>query len=391
MSPLILSGHATAIEGRAAGKARRVLRLNAPDVIPADYDPIHDAALSKSESETRQAIAVGFGTIVTSEDIAHADAADCAIQVGKSFDYLAFGDVIGVHTSSRRMRSLYRKSERHVTMLITERCNNYCLMCSQPPKDIDDGWILQEVAATLRLIDPSTTTITFTGGEPLTDTDDFLGLIEIAKAALPETRIQVLTNGRAFADPEVAKAWAAIKHPNLSAAIPVYSAVDHLHDYVVQAKGAFDETILGILRLKNLGQHVQIRMVLHALTIPRLKETAEWFARNLPYVDHVALMGLENTGFAIANDKELWIDPIDYQAELAHAVTVLRSAKVNVSVFNLPLCVLAPEVRPYAVQSISDWKNSYVEACDQCTLRADCAGFFSSGRPKFSRGIVPFQ
>jgi hypothetical protein len=43
-------------------------------------------------------------------------------------------------------------------------------------------------------------------------------------------------------------------------------------------------------------------------------------ARNLPFVDHVALMGLENTGFAIANDAMLWMDPLDYGDGLARAV-----------------------------------------------------------------------
>jgi hypothetical protein len=38
------------------------------------------------------------------------------------------------------------------------------------------------------------------------------------------------------------------------------------------------------------------------LTAPIIEDTARWIARNLPFVDHVALIGLENTGFAIAND-----------------------------------------------------------------------------------------
>ena len=77
------------------------------------------------------------------------------------------------------------------------------------------------------------------------------------------------------------------------AAIPVYASVDHIHDHVVQAKGAFDETILGILKLKHRGQRVEIRVVLHALTAPIIEDTGRWIARNLPFVDHVALMGLE--------------------------------------------------------------------------------------------------
>ena len=141
--------------------------------------------------------------------------------------------------------------------------------------------------------------------------------------------------------------------------------------------------------LKNRGQAVEIRIVLHAITAPRLRETCAWIARNLPFVDHVALMGLENTGFAIANQDLLWIDPVDYRDQLAAGVDVLSTSGVNVSVYNLPLCVLDPRVRPFAVQSISDWKNAYLPECDDCSVRRDCAGFFSTGRPKFSRGIVP--
>ena len=119
---------------------------------------------------------------------------------------------------------------------------------------------------------------------------------------LPDTAIHVLSNGRAFADSEVVAAWSALRHPNLTVGIPIYAAVDHVHNYVVQALGAFDETVLGILKLKNLGQRVEVQeSVLHATTVPRLVETCSWLARNLPFVDHVALMGLEDTGFAIAN------------------------------------------------------------------------------------------
>jgi His-Xaa-Ser system radical SAM maturase HxsC len=387
MTPLTLSGKVTAAIFKSSADSRRVLRLNNPSALPDRFEPIHDAALTQSDREIQSALALGFRNIVSSAPIEAAGAADCAIQLSPQFAYLAPGDLIGVQGATQRVRTLFRKGAKHNSLLVTERCNNYCLMCSQPPKDVDDGWILDELATAIPLIDRSAKAITFTGGEPLTEPDRFFELLAKTKTALPGTAIHVLTNGRAFADPAIAKAWAAIEHPNLSAGIPVYSAVDQLHDYVVQAKGAFDETILGILRLKDLGQHVQIRLVLHALTAPRLRETAEWFARNLPFVDHVALMGLENTGFAIANDKQLWIDPVDYQADLAHAVGVLSAARVNVSVFNLPMCVLDPSVRSFAVQSISDWKNAYVEECDACVARETCAGFFSSGRPKFSRGI----
>src|SRR5262249_55309329 len=161
-------------------------------------------------------------------------------------------------------------------------------------------------------------------------------MLEHCRDVLPQTAIHVLTNGRGFASSQTTKAWSAVGHPNLMAGIPVCSAVDTVHDYVVQAQGAFDETVLGVLKLKDQGQRVEIRVVLHAITAPRIVETCRWLARNLPIVDHVALMGLENTGFAIANDQLLWIDPVDYREQLAEGVHTLVAAKVNVSVYNLP-------------------------------------------------------
>ena len=311
------------------------------------------------------------------------------IVVPAQFSYFDAGDVIGIHAASGKFRALYRHNSRHNSFLVTERCNNYCLMCSQPPKDIDDRWILNEIRQSLPLLDKNTRTLTFTGGEPLSDWVDFISILADCRDQLPKTAVQVLTNGRAFAKSEIVDAWRRVDHPSLIAAIPVYAAVDHVHDYVVQAKGAFDETILGILKLKDRGQRVEVRVVLHAQTAPIISETCRWIARNLPFVDHVALMGLENTGFAIANEAQLWIDPIDYQAVLADAVDLLVAARVNVSVYNLQRCVLARSVWPYAVQSISDWKNAFVAECEPCTERVRCAGFFSSGRPRRSKAISP--
>ena len=311
------------------------------------------------------------------------------ICVSEKFNYLSHGDVIRFYPESGRFRTLYRRESRHNSFLVTDRCNHYCLMCSQPPKDIDDRWILDELKVVLPLVAKDTASVCFTGGEPLLDWREFIEVLALCREELPATAIHVLSNGRAFVRDEVVAAWAALRHPNLTVGIPIYSAIDHVHDYVVQAHGAFDETVLGILKLKDSGQRIEVRVVLHAITAPRIVETCKWLSRNLPFVNHVALMGLENTGFAIANADELWIDPLDYRAELAEGVNILASARVNVSVYNLQRCVLDRSIWRYAVQSISDWKNGYVEECDRCIEKDRCSGFFTSGRPRRSRGISP--
>jgi His-Xaa-Ser system radical SAM maturase HxsC len=385
VKPLVLSARSSAAELSALGAERQSWRLRSPATPPAGD---RDAALILQPNDWALADSNGYEFAI-SRDARPNGLTLSYVRVPVGFAELGEGDVIGIHPHSDRVRVLYRRSSKHNFFLVTERCNNYCLMCSQPPKKVNDGWLIDHIADALPLIDPATPSMTFTGGEPLTEWRRLIDLLELSRDVLPDTGIHVLTNGRAFSSLDVAHAWAAARHPKLSAGIPIYAAVDHIHDYVVQAKGAFDQTVLGVLRLKDLGQRVEIRVVLHAVTAPRLRETCSWIARNLPFVDHVALMGMEHTGFAIANDDKLWIDPIDYQEQLKAGVDVLSSVGVDVSVYNLPLCLLDPSVRPFAVQSISDWKNAYVEECGGCSARSNCAGFFSTGRPRFSRGIAP--
>jgi len=389
---LPLHGTAAFSRGVATTKPSYVVRLRSLPV-PAAISASEFVLVRSKEDLQEAARSPSRGVmIVSDEGLEHLpEAAHCTklISVPAKFSYFSDGDVIGLHPQSGRFRTLYRRASPYNSILVTDRCNHYCLMCSQPPKDVDDRWLLDEIRRALPLIAKDTRSLCFTGGETLTDWREFLDVLADARDELPETAIHVLSNGRAFARDEVVTAWAALGHPNLMAGIPVYAAVDHVHDYVVQARGAFDETILGILKLKDKAQRVEIRVVLHALTAPRIVETCKWLARNLPFVDHVALMGLENTGFAIANANELWIDPIDYRVGLAEGVSILAAARVNVSVYNLQRCVLDRSVWPYSVQSISDWKNGYVEECNRCIEKSQCSGFFTSGRSRQSRGIVP--
>src|SRR3546814_15099499 len=124
-----------------------------------------------------------------------------------------------------------------------------------------------------------------------------------------------------------------------------------------------DLNIRCILNLKKLGQRVEMRMVLHRHTIGRLDRFAEFVVRNLPFVDHVALMGLELMGFAKANADDLWIDPREHADIIADAAETLSRAGLWTSIYNLPLCVLAERARPFAPQSIIYWKREYWGAC----------------------------
>lgn len=314
-----------------------------------------------------------------------------SILLSTAYSYLGDGDVLRIVPHRRGLRVLFRRSANHNSFLLTEQCNNYCLMCSQPPKKIDDSWIVNHVLKAIPLIDQGAKEITFTGGEPTLLGDDLIRVLSACKSWLPRTAIHVLSNGRRFADPAFADAYAQVQHPDLMVGIPLYSDLSSIHDYVVQADGAFDETIRGILNLKRRNQRVELRVVIHKQTCERLPQLAEFLVRNLLFVDHVALMGLEITGFTRPNLADLWIDPFDYQNELESAVYQLAMYRMNVSIYNHQLCVLDSRLWPYAKKSISDWKNEYLPECLSCARQADCGGFFSSARFRYSDHIQPFS
>lgn len=304
--------------------------------------------------------------------------------------FLADGDVVSFDLERRTLRTQYRKNASFNALLVTERCNNYCLMCSQPPRDIDDSYLVDELLQVIRLMDRGIGEICLSGGEPTLLGDDLIRLIQAAKNYAPTKGLHILSNGRNFKDLGFAQKVANAAHPDLMIGIPLYSDISNIHDYVVQADGAYDETIRGILNLKRCGVKVELRVVLHQQTYERLPQLAEFISRNLLFLDHVALMGLEMTGFTKANLDELWIDPIEYQLQLVEAVQTLARFKMRVSVYNHQLCILDKRLLPYNVKSISDWKNEYMPECEPCLRKEECGGFFSSATFKYSDKIKPF-
>jgi His-Xaa-Ser system radical SAM maturase HxsC len=175
----------------------------------------------------------------------------------------------------------------------------------------------------------------------------------------------------------------------LGTSTPIFSMPDWLwlHDYIVQARGAFDQTVTGLHHLARWQVPVELRVVLHKLSIPRLHQLAEYIYRNLPFVIHVALMGLEPTGYTPYHRDKLWLDPYEYQDHLADAVDYLSLRGMHVSIYNLQRCVLPPSTWAYARQSISDWKNIYLPECEGCAERTSCAGVFQSAERLHSSHI----
>lgn len=328
----------------------------------------------------------GFAAVLTPKEPPRSTGRAPLAHSFTGLDYLSDGDVVSVDPRGF-IRTLYRRPSPHNFILMTDQCNSFCLMCSQPPKPVNDRDRVREHLRLIELIDPDTEQLGITGGEPTLFGDDFLRLVGACKKYLPRTALHVLSNGRAFYYSEFAHRLGRIRHPDLMVGIPLYSAVDSRHDCVVQAAGAFEETVIGLHHLAESDVPVEIRVVVHAQTYSGLPLLAEFISRNLPFARHVAVMGLEMTGFTKPNIDKLWIDPVDYQPQLKEAIEILALAGLNSSIYNLPLCLLDESLWPFAFKSISDWKNVFFQECSECDVRHRCCGMFASASWKHSSGI----
>jgi len=305
--------------------------------------------------------------------------------------HLSEGDIIRINPERGEIWVMYRISSDHNSILVTERCNSWCIMCSQPPRQEDDSGMLEDWFRAIPRMSRDTKELGITGGEPLLLGERFNSLIELCKQVLPETALHVLTNGRLFMEEKLVSQVKAIDHPDLMFGIPLYSDIAWRHDFVVQAPGAFDETMRGIMNLARARIPIEIRIVIHQHTIARLPNLARFISRNLPFVSKVAIMGMEPIGFGKSNFDALWIDPVDCAGELRDSIVTLSNARVPVLLYNFQLCVLPEEIRSFAVQSISDWKNIYLPICNSCDARSECVGFFHSAVNAHSRSITPIK
>lgn len=324
-------------------------------------------------------------TITTNQSLTNKDKAFCVVESIEGFNE---GDVVVINKKGEIV-FVYEIGSTHNSILATERCNHRCIMCPQPP-------ILLEKDRTdfnmrlISLFDKSTVEVGITGGEPTLIGDNLFRLIKHIQKKLPKSAISILSNGVKFSNREFALKLAKCRHHDLQIDIPLFSDIAEEHNRIVGMK-TFYKTIQGLYNLALFRQRIGLRIVVHKQTYKRLPQFADFIYHNFPFVSQVAFIQMETTGLAQQNLEELWIDPYDYNTELREAVLLLADRGMNPVIYNAQLCILPEDIRCYAQRSISDWKDIYLNECEGCSLKGQCAGFFASNKDAHSKHIKPIR
>ncbi|TGQ89027.1 His-Xaa-Ser system radical SAM maturase HxsC [Mesorhizobium sp. M8A.F.Ca.ET.208.01.1.1] len=283
------------------------------------------------------------------------------------------GDVLFVVPRRGTAHRLIRANSRHNTLLVTERCDQLCLMCSQPPKAHHvDMFPFFETAV---LLSPENATIGLSGGEPTLFKSELLEFLGRMLAARPDIDFHVLTNAQHFDRVDLAK----LGELNLNRVlwgVPVYSSDPEVHDRIVAKPGAFDKVREGLSILCQAGAKIELRTVLMKPNALGLADLAKFVTTSLPFIDKWAIMQLENIGYGRQNWHSLFFDSSTGFDVVGKALDLAISRGIDAILYNFPLCTLPPNYRTLAPSTISDWKRTYLSECAGCVLRDDCGGFF---------------
>lgn len=302
--------------------------------------------------------------------IYRAEVADFSIQGVEPEDI--FGDVLLVVPRRQIAHRLIRANSTHNTFLITEQCDQLCVMCSQPPKPHHED--LFEHFLSAALLAPIGAQIGLSGGEPMLHKERLFAFLDAVLAVRSDLSFHILTNGQHFDPSDLPRLR---KHrTRLLWGVPIYSGEELVHDEIVGKAGAFQQLAHNLALLGLAGAAVELRTVLMRQNEPGLPNLADYISRNLLFATTWAIMQMERIGFGRKNWNRSFFDSSRNFVNLGAAIDLMLARRQIVELYNFPLCTVPTRYQRHTVKSISDWKQKYLTTCASCNERSNCGGFF---------------
>lgn len=277
-----------------------------------------------------------------------------------------------IFPNSKQVSRFFRPSANSNTILLTERCDQYCTMCSQPPKAKD--YLHFDLYKSAFALVKGPAVIGVSGGEPLLYKRELFEFLNESITQYSNIKFHILTNGQHFNEVDI-KTIENFRN-NVIWAIPIYSHRRQEHDKIVGKIGAFKKLLSSLAILAKASARVELRTVVLRENIFNLSNLALFISTIFPWVESWSIMQLEKIGFAKIDWELKFFDTSSDFKFVAAALDVCAACDVTAHLFNFPRCTVPVKYRQKAVPSISDWKVKYLDACDHCVEKKNCAGVF---------------
>ena len=281
-------------------------------------------------------------------------------------------EIVLVFPKEQRLQRLIRKNSNSNTILLTEECDQHCVMCSQPPQNKRyEHFSLYKEAI---LLSPQGSIIGISGGEPMMLKEPLFEMVKSVIKERSDVSFHILSNGQHFEE----KDKEAIKElrDNILWGIPLYAPDHKTHDAIVGKEGAYECLVENLCLLYEAGAAVELRTVLLEQNFKGLPYLADFICTRLNWISKWAIMQLENYGYAHLHWDSIFVDTSVRFTPVETALKIANTRKVPTDLYNFPICSVPIDYRSQVRASISDWKQKYLPICEKCDLKKSCCGFF---------------
>ncbi len=259
--------------------------------------------------------------------------------------------------------------------LLTNKCNNNCIICQFKGKKRQESFIAKNVIVRkVRENDNvALKTISFGGGEP-TLHKDFFKIIADTSCMRPNIEIAILTNGRMFAYNDFTAQFSRLDIKRIKFIIPLHGHKDSIHDNVTQIEGSFLNTVLGIKNLLNIGAILELRVIINKINYQYLNEISYFIFNTFPEFTYLVFISMEINNRAISREA-----PVPYEQFVPYLEEVLKKYDTTrIKLYHFPLCSINDNHWHLIYKSIDKKKLCFSKECGRCFVKKNCMGILKS-------------
>ena len=120
-------------------------------------------------------------------------------------------------------------------------------------ENVDDAWRVNDALDIIDLLDDEPRTLGISGGEPTTLGGGFFENSDPLPPEIAANPASCFDQWKNLSNRELIDEIQQIGHERVLWGVPLYGAMARDHDYHVQSRGAFNQTINGLYHLKRLN------------------------------------------------------------------------------------------------------------------------------------------
>lgn len=287
---------------------------------------------------------------------------------------------------------------------ITRKCNQQCIICSNPPS----GWRDLTLSKAKELVDKYIKAgydgLILSGGEPTV----YPYLPElITYCQRKKFPVRLISNGQKMADSRYVKvlAKAGLRHVGIS----LYSDNEKVQAQLTGNAKALDNIKQALSNLIKAKIHVDICIAISKLNADHLSQVVKFVIKNYPEISHFIFNNLDPTANRVKDNPQTIPRLADIELELIESLKILSKNKKTFRVERVPLCylpefedcstetrkIVKKEIRPiyfldkkgYKIQE--SFYRQKAKKCGSCSLNEICAGLIGLGKYYSDKELYP--